>query len=157
MATNVRDEQIRKRMNKALKYLRMFIQDTPELNRLTFDYELDDEHLRFAIDMAISDWNSTTPPIPYKTIANFPSLYLLMHGAAIQCMKMAGMRQSRNELTYSSGGSSFARSNKTGLYQSWISMFTNEYEMKKRNSKIASNISRGYGGVHSEYDCIGLW
>lgn len=157
MAISAADEQARKRMNKALKYLRMFIQDTPELNRLTFDYELDDEHLRFAIDMAISDWNSTTPPLPQKSIANFPSLYLLMHGSAIQCMKMAGMRQSRNELSYSSGGSSFARSNKTGLYQSWISMFTNEYEMKKRNSKIASNVSRGYGGVSSEYECVGLW
>ncbi len=157
MATNATDEQARQRMNKAMKYLRMFIQDTPELNRLTFDYELDDEHLRFAIDMTISDWNSTTPPLPRKTIATFPSLYLLMHGAAIQCMKMSGMRQSRNELTYSSGGSSFARSNKTGLYQSWISLFTNDYEMKKRNSKIATNVSRGFGGVNSEYDCIGLW
>ena len=157
MGTNVRDEQARSRMSKALKYLRMFLQDTPELNRLTFDYELDDEHLRFAIDMTISDWNSTMPPIPHKTITTFPSLYLLMHGAAIQCLKMAGMRQSRNELSYSSGGSSFIRSNKTGLYQSWISMFNNDYEIKKRNSKIASNVSRGYGHIHSEYDCIGLW
>lgn len=135
----------------------MFIQDTPELNRLTFDYELDDEHLRFAIDMAISDWNATMPPVPQRTINTFPSLYLLMHGAAIQCMKMAGMRQSRNELTYTSGGSSFRRSDKTGLYQSWISMFTNDYEIKKRNMKIARNVSRGFGGVNSEYECIGLW
>jgi len=157
MTTSAQDELARKRMNKALKYLRMFLQDTPQLNRLTFDYELDDEHLRFAIDMCISDWNSTTPPLPFKSISNFPSLYLLMHGAAIQCLKMAGIRQSRNELTYSSGGSSFARSNKTGLYQSWISMFTNDYEVKKRNTKIAQNVSRGYGNIHSEYDSIGLW
>jgi len=121
------------------------------------DYELDDEHLRFAIDMAISDWNSTMPPLPPKSIETYPSLYLLMHGAAIQCLKMGGIRQSRNQLDYSSGGSSFSRSNKTGLYQSWISLFQNEYEMKKRNHKIAQNINRGYGGVHSEYDFIGFW
>jgi len=157
MSTNTRDERSRARMNKALKYLRMFLQDTPELNRLTFDYELGDEQLRFAIDMAISDWNITMPPLPHKTIDNFPSLYLLMHGAAIQSLKMAGMKQSRNELTYNSGGSSFARSNKTRLYQSWISMFTNDYELKKRNSKIASNVSRGYGQVSSEYGCLGWW
>jgi hypothetical protein len=150
MATiNARD-----RMNKALKYLRMFLQDTPELNRLIRDYELDDEHLRFAIDMTISDWNSTLPPLPYKTIENFPSLYLLMHGAAIQALTMAGIRQSRNELQYNSGGSSFIRSNKTSLYQSWIGMFKNDYEMKKRAYKISQNLKRGYGEVYSEYDSL---
>lgn len=151
------EEQSRNRMNKALKYLRMFLQDTPELNRLTFDYELNDEHLRFGIDMCISDWNSTMPPLPPRNINTFSSLYLLMHGAAIQCLKMSGLRQSRNELNYNSGGSGFARSNKTQLYQSWISLFYNDYELKKRNSKIASNVSRGYGGVYSEYDSLGLW
>lgn len=142
----------RERMNKALKYLRMFLQDTPELNRLLRDYELDDEHLRFAIDMAISDWNSTVPPLPRKTIDTFPSLYLLMHGAAIQALTMSGIRQSRNELQYSSGGSTFVRSNKTSHYQSWISMFKNDYEMKKRNFKMSQNLKRGYGEIFSEYD-----
>jgi hypothetical protein len=147
----------RARMDKALKYLRMFLQDTPELNRLIRTYELDDEHLRFAIDMAISDWNSTSPPVPGRTIANFPSLYLLMQGSAIQALTMAGIRQSRNELNYSSGGSSFMRSNKTQYYQSWISMFKNDYEMKKRNFKISQNVKRGYGEVFSEYDYIAFW
>jgi len=147
----------RERMNKALKYLRMFLQDTPELNRLIRDYELDDEHLRFAIDMAISDWNSTLPPLPRKSIENFPSLYLLMHGAAIQALIMAGIRQSRNELQYSSGGSSFMRSNKTGHYQSWISLFKNDYEMKKRGYKMSQNVRRGYGEVYSEYDNLSFW
>ena len=145
------------RMNKALKYLRMFLRDTPQLNTLTRDYELDDEHLRFAIDMTLSDWNTTTPPQPHKTIENFPSLFLLMHGAAIQALTMAGIQQSRNELSYQSGGSSFMRSNKTQLYQSWLNMFKNDYEMKKRNLKIAINVGRGYGGVFSEYDYVGFW
>jgi len=157
VATNLADQQARQRSNKALKYLRMFLQDTPQLNRLTRDYELDDEHLSFAIDMAISDYNTTLPPTPSKTIANFPSLYLLMHGAAIQAMKMSGIRQSRNELNYQSGGSSFVRSNKTSHYQSWISLFQNDYEVKKRQLKIAANVSRGYGGVFSEYDRVGFW
>lgn len=147
----------RERMNKALKYLRMFLQDTPNLNRLIRDYELGDEELRFAIDMTISDWNTTLPPLPKKTIETFPSLYLLMHGAAIQALTMAGIRQSRNELQYSSGGSSFVRSNKTALYQSWISMFKNDYEMKKRSYKVSQNVRRGYGEVFSEYDSLSFW
>ena len=151
------EEQARKRFDKAKKYLRLFLQDTPELNRLIRDFELDDEELRFAIDMAISDYNTTLPPTPAKTILNFPSLYLLMHGAAIQALKMAGIRQSRNQLDYQSGGSSFSRSNKTGLYQSWLSLFINEYETKKQQFKLAQNIRRGYGEVFSEYDYVGFW
>lgn len=151
------EDDARRRMEKAMKYLRLFLQDTPELNRLIRDYELDDEQLRFAIDMAISDYNTTLPPTPAKTILNYPSLYLLMHGAAINALKMAGIRQSRNELQYNSGGSSFSRSNKTQLYQSWLSLFINEYEQKKQNFKLAGNIKRGYGGVFSEYDYVGFW
>lgn len=149
--------EARRRMEKALKYLRFFLQDTPELNRLIRDYELNDEKLRFCIDMAISDYNTTLPPTPAKTIENYPSLFLLMHGGAINALKMAGIRQSRNELNYQSGGSSFQRSNKTSLYQSWLSLFMNEYEQKKKQFKIAGNIRRGYGGVFSEYDYVGFW
>ena len=150
-------EKARQRMNKALKYLRMFLQDTVELNRLIRTEELDDEHLRFAIDMTISDYNTTMPPTPIRNIETYPSLFLLMHGSAIQALKMSGLRQSRNELNYTSGGSSFMRSNHTQQYQSWISIFTNEYESKKRTLKMAQNLRRGYGAAFSEYDFIGFW
>jgi hypothetical protein len=143
------------RMAKAKRYLRLFMMDTPELNRLINKYESDDEMLTFAIEMTISDWNSTTPLIGAKDIGNFPSLYLLMHGAAIQLLKSQGLRQARNELNYSAGGSSFIRSNKSNYYMSWMVNFANEYETKKRNMKIQQNINRGWGGVNSEYDWIG--
>lgn len=144
-----------RRMNKAKKYLRLFLSDTPELNRLIRREESDDEKLRFAIDMAISDWNSTAPLIPSVSIINFPSLYLLMHGAAIVVLKSQGLLQARNELSYNAGGSSFVRSNKSQYYQSWMINFSNEFENKKRMMKIHKNVSRGWGGVASEYDAIG--
>jgi hypothetical protein len=144
------------RLKKARKYLRLFTMDTPELNRLVQGYEIDEDRLEFAIMLTISDWNSTTPLIGKVTLGNFPSLYLLIHGAAIQCLKMAGMYQSRNELTYSSGGSSFVRANKTPYYQSWIQNFASEYEAKKLNMKIQQNIEKSYGkGFGSEYELIG--
>ena len=163
MATNVRqdtssaDVVTRERMNKALKYLRMFLQDTPATNKLIEGTELGPEELEFAIQMCISDWNSTAPLIGTVSISNFPSLFLLMHGAAIQALKMAGVRMSRNELNYQSGGSSFIRWNKTALYQSWISMWYNDYEMKKRNFKICKNLAAGYGEFWSEYEYVGFW
>jgi hypothetical protein len=143
------------RWDKARKYLRLFLQDTPQLNRLIGKEESNAELLDFALEMAISDWNSTMPPLPSVGMANFPSLYLLMHGAVIQVMKTQGLYQSRNELNYSAGGSSFLRANKTNYYMAWMTNFANEYEMKKKNLKLAQNIARGWGGVNSEYDRIG--
>ena len=145
-----------KRMDKALRYLRLFMRDTPELNRLIRTEESDKEMMTFAIEMAISDYNTTTPIIGgCTTIASYPSLFLLLHGAAIQLLKSQGLLQARNELNYSAGGSSFIRSNKSNYYLTWMQNFANEYELKKRNLKIHKNITRGWGGTASEYDRIG--
>lgn len=144
-----------RRKEKAKKYLRLFLLDTPALNRLIRRKETDEDLLEFAIDMAISDWNSTPPVVQHVTITNYPSLYLLMHAATIQVLKSQGLLQARNELNYNAGGSSFVRSNKTQYYQSWMINFSNEYELKKRNFKMAQNIASGWGGVSSEYDRIG--
>ncbi len=144
-----------RRMEKAKRYLRLFMLDTPAINRLIRQEESDAELMTFAIEMAISDWNSTTPVMGCVDIGNYPSLYLLMHGAAIQLLKTQGLVQARNELQYQAGGSSFMRSNKTNYYQSWMVNFANDYEVKKRNLKLSQNIDRGWGGVSSEYDRIG--
>lgn len=149
------DQAATTRMDKAKKYLRLFMLDTPQLNRLIRKEESDDTLFTFAIEMAISDWNSTTPVMGAVDIGNYPSLYLLMHAAAIQLLKSQGLYQSRNELNYSAGGSTFMRSNKTNYYMQWMINFSNEYESKKRNLKIQQNINRGWGGVASEYDRIG--
>jgi len=144
-------------MEKSKKYLRFFLLDTPELNRLIQGKESSDELLEFAIDMAISDWNSTVPVLGRVHIGNYPSLYLLMHGAVIQLMKSQGILQSRNEANFSAGGSSFMRSNKTQHYAMWLTNFSNEYENKKRGMKIQQNIMGALSdcGVNSEYDRIG--
>lgn len=143
-----------KRMAKARRYLRLFLRDTPQLNRLILKEESDDELLEFAIMLTISDWNSTAP-LSGVTLGSFPSLYLLMHGAAIQVLKMQGIYQDRNKLVYNSAGSSFSRSDKGPSYMQWAQFFISDYEVKKQNFKMFKNIEAGYGGVHSEYDDIG--
>jgi len=44
-------------------------------------------------------------------------------------------------------------SEKSPLLQAWVNLFQQRYEQKKREWKIAKNISGafGEGGVHSEY------
>lgn len=147
--------QATERLDKAKRYLRLFLRDTPELNRLIRKQESNDELLTFAIEMTISDWNSTSPFIDRIHIGNYPSLYLLMHGSVIQLLKTQGIYQARNELNYQAGGSSFMRFNKSSYYMNWMINLASDYELKKRNMKIAKNIEGGWGGVASEYDKLG--
>jgi hypothetical protein len=144
-----------RRMEKAKRYLRLFLRDTPELNRLTRKFENDDTALEFGIEMCISDWNSTTPLIGSVNICDFPGIFLLLHGAAIQLLASEGIKQARNELNYNAGGSSFVRSNKTQYFMQWMTNFDNKYQLMKRNLKMQQNINGGWGGVVSEYDRIG--
>jgi len=152
-------ELARTRTEKAKRYLRLFMRDTPQINRLIRKEESDAEMFTFAIEMAISGYNASAPITNVVSILNFPSLYLLMHGAAIQLLKSNGILQARNELSYSAGGSSFIRSNKSNYYMQWMVNFANDYETKVRNMKVAKNISSGWGGgAPSEYDRIGyIW
>ena len=142
---------------EARRLLRMFLNDTAELNRLIRQEESNSDKLDLAIRLTIDDWNITPPFLGVETITSFPSIYLLIHGAAIQTLKSAGILQSRNQLEYSSGGITVRTFDKTQLYQSWILQFYQDYERKKADYKKSANIEGawgagpGGGGVHSEY------
>jgi hypothetical protein len=146
------------RMEKAKRYLRLFLRDTPELNRLLRKKETPDDLLEFSIEMTISDWNSTPPLIGGVSIMTFPGLYMLMLGSAINVLISQGIYQARNELTYQAGNSSFQRFNKSNYYMQWMINLDNKYQQNKRNMKIHQNVSRGWGGANSEYDRLGfMW
>lgn len=154
MATSIGTPEQTER-EKARKLLRLFLNDTPELNRLIRREESTDDKLDLAMDLATDDYNITPPMLQNRTLATFPSLYLLIYGSTIQVLRSAGILQSRNELAYSSGGVSVRIFDKTQLYQSWINQFVAEYERKKNNFKISLNINNAMaGGVLSEYSLL---
>lgn len=144
------------KQQEARRLLRLFLNDTPELNRLIRRQESDDAKLDLALLLAIDDYNITAPPLGDVSIVNFPSTWLLVYGATIQVLRSAGLLHSRNDLTYQSGGVSVRIFDKTPHYQSWINQFVQEYESKKRTFKIARNINSGFsGGISSEYRLLG--
>lgn len=154
MSTTIGTEEQR-RVQEVRRLLRLFLNDTPELNRLIRVQESTDEKLDLALLLTVDDYNVTPPLLGTSQVANFPSLYLLIYGAAIQVLRSAGLLQSRNELAYSSGGVSVRIFDKTQLYQSWIAQFVAEYERKKQNFKISVNINAALaGGVSSEYSIL---
>jgi hypothetical protein len=144
-----------RKLQKTKKVLRRFLQDTPELNRLINKKELEDDDYEICIELAIDDWNATTPHVGVLNLDTFPSMYLLVLGASVMALRMAGIYQARNELNYSALGSSFTRANKTTYYLKWLTDFRQEWESKKVNFKIAQNVQLGYGGSFSEYLYIG--
>lgn len=142
----------------ARRLLRLFLNDTPELNRLIRKQESSDEKLDLAIMLTIDDYNMTPPPLGVVSIANFPSLWLLIYGATIQVLRSAGLLQSRNDLVYSSGGVSVRLWDKTASYQSWINSFVQEYEAKKKNFKISMNVMGSLAtGIISEYSVLTMY
>lgn len=143
------------RQQEARRLLRLFLNDTAELNRLIRQEESDTDKLDLSILLTIDDWNITAPLITRVDITTFPSLYLLIHGASIEVLKSAGILQSRNQLEYASGGITVRTFDKTQLYQSWIMQFVQDYERKKMEMKKFLNIEGSWpGGVSSEYSNI---
>ena len=131
--------------------IRSFIRDVPAANALLGTQETPDILIDFCIDLALDDFNTSPPLIGSYNMKNHPSQSILMIGAIIWILKSAGLQQSRNQLDYASGGITVAASNKTPLYQSWLSIFMQEYEAKKANLKKSINAEQAYGGVESEY------
>jgi hypothetical protein len=129
---------------------RLFLRDFGEFNRLIPGQESSDIMMMIATEYALEDFN-TTPPFTNYSLANVPSLSVLMDGTIIRILRSSGLLQSRNRLNYNNGGLTVAISDKSGDYQSWIASFVNEYERKKREVKISQNIAGGFGFVPSEY------
>lgn len=133
--------------------VRMYLRDSPELNRLIQGEEHSDRLIAWAIIDALEDFN-VTPPFTAYQLTNFPSKSLLRQGAVINLLESVGLLMTRNHLNFSDGGIQVGVSDKTPLIQSWIQLFTNKYEDRKNKIKIALNIENGWGGgIHSEY----LW
>lgn len=127
--------------------LRDFIRDDKYLNTLIGQKETEDPGLADAIEDAIDDWNNTPPLIDSYTIEDFPSKSLLKTGATIFVLRSAGIGKSRNHLTYSDGGLSIEKDEKTQLYQSWIDRFEPVWEGRKADLKKAKNLSNCWGGI----------
>lgn len=152
------EKLIQRRKEKAIDFLQLYMNDNENLNRLIKKKELNPAQYELAVIMAVEDFNQTAPVTQYS-LADWPSLKLLLQGAAIQFLTMAGILQSRNRLNYSAGGVSISVSDKAQEYQSWLQWFVNDYENKKLNYKKFANIDALLGdgdgsGVNSEYNAL---
>ena len=123
--------------------VRDFIRDKRELNRLLDnDYETSQRQLELAVDMCLDDYNNTPPRLGVYTTDNFPWIYLLIIGSAVQVLKSAGIMHSRNHLNYSDGGLTVATDEQATYYVNWLNVLGQEYEEKKMRAKQSENLDQ---------------
>ena len=142
------------RLEQMISYIRMFMRDYPETNRLIKGVENSNRQIVFAMLMAIDNFN-TSPPFTRFGLKSFPSMELLVNGAVIQLIKGVGLLQTRNHISFSDGGLQVGLNDKTPFLQSWLQAFQTDYESRKSERKRAINIESSWGGgVLSEYAMV---
>lgn len=145
----------------AIELIRRFLRDQPKLNALIKKQETDDDEIKLAINMAISDWNSTPPILSPVGLADFPVFDWLIVASSMFILQSAGVLQYRNELPFNDSGITVNPWSKGPAYTSLAGMWANMVENKKREFKIAINYARTFGIVRSpEYmlwDYSGLY
>ncbi len=140
---------------------RKFLRDTPKLNELRGIEETDESVFKLAINMSISDWNSTPPLLAPVGLEDFPSFDWLIISTGLFVLMSAGVLQYRNELQYSDQGITVNPWSKGPAYIHIAGMWAGMCDTKKREYKYALNLSRTFGIARtSEYlmwDYSGLY
>lgn len=150
-------EGLPKELLNTISLIRAKMRDFPELNRLIEGRETSDREIAFAIMECIDDFNMTPPLLGTFTVANFPSISLLINGSIINIITSVGLLQTRNHMSYSDGqGVQVSVSDKGPQLMNWMNLFTQTYEQKKFRLKQAINLGEALNGsaVSSEYALV---
>lgn len=138
-----------------VEYVRTFMRDFGELNRLVRGEESNDRQIAFAVVDALEDFNGS-PPFTSLSLETLLHQYhqssLLCRMSACVVVESVGLLQTRNQVNYSAGGTNLGVNDKTPLLMQWYKLFKNETEQKKMRAKVAMNIQNALmpAGVHSE-------
>lgn len=145
-------------MVSCVEMLRAYLRDYPSLNRLLDREETSDRMLLFAMKTALVKYNGT-PPMSQLSLTDIFRLNhqdLLIKMAAINVMESLMLLQARNQLNYSTGGTTVGFNDKAILYMKIVEMLTAATSQDLLVRKIAVNILSILDGVgvHSEYALV---
>lgn len=135
-------------MEHLVQLIRAYMRDYPELNRLLEGEENSDRMIVWAIIDTVDDFNATPPPLSFS-LSQMP-ISILRYGVVSTLLESVILLSTRNQLPYSDGGIN-VNLDKAGTLMQVRQMMWASYEQKKKEYKVAQNISQGYGGIASEY------
>lgn len=140
-----------------IRQVRAYLSDFPYMNRLLPGEESDKDKIELAIDLSVDNFNNAEWFSMGFELSNFPSLKILIFGAVIELLRMAGILYSRNRLNYSDGGIQVAINDKAPEYMQWAQAMERTYDRLVGNKRIALNAAACWGGVPSEYATVDYW
>lgn len=150
-------------MNSFIASVRLFLRDYPGLNRLLDGEETNSRMIAFSIADAISEFNSTPPPLRIYVFGDFCNngwLGFLLKGCVKHILRSASLLQTRNHLRFSDGGTSAQVSDKGAEYMNYANVFGAEWDAWILKTKISQNIMGALGsnaGAPSEYSLLHGW
>jgi hypothetical protein len=133
-----------------------FIRDYASNNRLLDGEEFDPTIISFAINLAISEFNSI-PPLGSVNLYSFPSKAVLLSGTLYKLFAGQAALLARNTMSYTDGGLTIPVEERFQLYQALASMFQADFMNAAKAIKIEANIEDGWGGVYSDYITHPIW
>jgi len=136
--------------------VREHILDKVEKNYLIDGEEVSDTQISLAMDMVVSEWNST-PPTDMYNVQNFPFKHVMLYGVLAKVYMGLSALAARNQLSYSDGGISIPLEERMQLYQAMAGMYKAEYVDATQRIKISNNIDQGWGSLSSDYARFPIW
>jgi len=150
-----------KTYDEAAVALRRYLNDVPQLNKLTKDFESTDDELIDYIKDTINNINLNYEPKSNYTFADiivnpgdagYLPWSIIKLGATLELLQTKGIISARNTLTYSdSGGVTVQEFDLYGRYMSLFNMLVTKYERGVAAIKLRNNIDNCYGGTNSPF------
>lgn len=145
-------------MRSFIVTLRAYLRDYPELNELLDREETSDRMLLMAAGLSLVRFNGTPPATSLSMEAvhqlNHQDVLLMMSVVAV--LESAMLVQARNQLSYSTGGTTVGINDKAPLYLKMLEYFRSISDQALQQRKISLNILSILDGVgvHSEYALV---
>lgn len=142
-------------MSLTIEDIRTYVKDMPQFNiLLRGNPQSSDRLINLALELSVSDFN-TTPPVTTKyTVENFPESGILIYGVLHHLANAEAERQLRNQVDYSLQGLQTAIDNKFPQYNQLAQYYKGLFEQRIGAYKTYKNQEDAWGGEFSPYAAI---
>jgi hypothetical protein len=143
-------------MHLTVEEVREFVKDKVENNYLIDGEELSNTQVELAMELTVSEWNST-PPTSVATVDAFPYKHILMSGTLYRVFMGQAALLARNTFAFNDGGLSVPLEERFQLYQMLSTMFQSDYYSTMTKVKANINMEEGWGSLGSDYARFPIW
>jgi hypothetical protein len=133
-----------------IECVRLMMRDYGVNNHLLKKVQFEDKDINRAIELTVSQWNST-PPVSNATWRHIPE-HTLFLGATRWLMQAESFLQVRNQISVQTDGLGVVGlDDKYQLYYNQMQDLRNEFKQETQERKYANNIAGGFGSLGSGY------